>query len=220
MAQTASSLRLRRPPSLRRFAVQKALPGRKPSEVGLMPLAHLQRLDPEHLGVRPASGTRVHGSSCRTLCRRSRSTSITFPGEPRAITRAAGRVQGPRYRAARSRSRRCVSGISDKSTRNSAKARAFSARNASSLNQLLDRGPSNTTFLGHTFRGLACNLKPCAQMGALDVSVGDGHRSLSRCIQVKAPNRCQNIGPLPVVDLGSSVLESTWINLLGVEINC
>ena len=65
------------------------------------------RLDPEHLGVRPARGTRVE-----LFCRRSRSTSITFPGEPRAITRAAGRVQGPRYRAARSRSRRCVSGIS------------------------------------------------------------------------------------------------------------
>ena len=55
-------------------------------------------------GVRPARGTRVHGSSCRTFCRRnSRSTSITFPGEPRAMTRALGRVQGPRYRAARAR---------------------------------------------------------------------------------------------------------------------
>ena len=120
-------------------------------------------------GFVPRSETRVHGSSCRTFCRRSRSTSITFPGEPRAMTRALGRVQGPRYRAARSRSRRCVSGISDKSTRNSAWARAFSARNASSLNQLLDRGPSNTTFLGHTFRVLARDLKPGAQMGALDV---------------------------------------------------
>ena len=85
------------------FAFQKALPGRKPSEVGLMPLAHLHRVDPEHLGVRPARGTRVHGSSCRTFCRRSRSTSITFPDEPRAMTRALGRVQGPRYRAARAR---------------------------------------------------------------------------------------------------------------------
>ena len=142
-----------------------------------MPLAHIHRLDPEHLGVRPARGTRVHGSSCRTFCRRSRSTSITFPGEPRAMTRALGRVQGPRYRAARSRSRRCVSGISDKSTRNSVLHRAFSARNASSLNQLLDRGPSNTTFSGHTFRVLARDLKPGAQMGALDCFFGERHRS-------------------------------------------
>ena len=124
------------------------------------------------------------------FCRRSRSTSITFPGEPRAMTRAAGRVQGPRYRAARSRSRRCVSRISDKSTRNSAKARAFSARNASSLNQLLDRGPSNTTFLGHTFRVLASNFKPGAQMAALDVFFGESHRS-SWSIQVKALLRCR-----------------------------
>ena len=58
------------------------------------------------------------------------------------------------------------------------------------------------TLLCHNFRVLACNLKPCAQMGALDVSVGDGHRSLSRCIQVKAPNRCQNIGSLALVGLG------------------
>ena len=179
----------------------KLLPGRKPSEAFLASCPFQSvRLAPEHLGGRPARGTRVHGSSCRTFCRRSRSTSITFPGEPRAMTRALGRVQGPRYRAARSRSRRCVSGISDKSTRNSAKARAFSARNASSLNQLLDRGPRNTTFLGHNFRVLARDLKPGAQMGALDVSVGDGHRSLSRCIQVKAPNRCQNIGSLALVD--------------------
>ena len=32
-------------------------------KVGLMPWRTL-RLDSEHLGVRPASGTRVHGSSC------------------------------------------------------------------------------------------------------------------------------------------------------------
>ena len=86
------------------------------------------------------------------------------------------------------RSRRCVSGISDKSTRNSAKARAFSARNASSLNQLLDRGPSNTTFLGHNFRVLASNFKPGAQMGALDVFFGERHRpSLGAFPNVSGP---------------------------------
>ena len=104
-----------------------------------------------------------------TFCRRSRSTSITFPGEPLAITRAAGRVQGPRYRAARSqsrrmtsmRSRRCVSCISDRS----ALARAFSARNASSLCQFVNFGMRSTTFQRHFLRVLARDLKPGAHFG-------------------------------------------------------
>ena len=53
----------------------------------------------------------------------------------------------------------------------------LSAKNASSLNQLLDRGPRNTTFLGHNFRVLASNFKPGKEMGALDVFFGESHRS-------------------------------------------
>ena len=162
------------------------------------------RLDPEHLGVRPARGTRVE-----LFCRRSRSTSITFPGEPRAITRAAGRVQGPRYRAARSRSRRCVIGISDKSTRNSALPRAFSARNASSFVPIVNCGKRSITFQRHFFRVLARDLKPGAHFGALAVSVGEFIDPFFASVRFMGASRdgpntgCfsgQNIGPLPVVD--------------------
>ena len=60
------------------------------------PLAHLQVGPGTPGGSSRERDMCVHGSSCRTFCRRSRSTSITFPGEPRAMTRALGRVQGPR----------------------------------------------------------------------------------------------------------------------------
>ena len=71
----------------------------------------------------------------------------------------------------------CVSGISDKSTRKTALKRAFSARNASSLSQFVKIGMRSTTFQRHFFASWPADLKPGAQMGALDVSVGEFHRS-------------------------------------------
>ena len=55
-----SPLRLGRPPSLRR-GTNPALPGSR-QRLASCPWRTF-RLDPEHLGVRPARGTRVHGSS-------------------------------------------------------------------------------------------------------------------------------------------------------------
>ena len=73
---------------------------------------------------------------------------------------------------------RCVSGISDKSTRKTALQRAFSARNASSLSQFVKIGMRSTTFQRHFFRVLARDLKPGAHFGALDVLFGESHRPL------------------------------------------
>ena len=75
------------------------------------------------------------------------------------------------------RSWRCVSGISDKSTRKPL------------CNGLGDFGPDCTSFdakppalSGHNFRVLARDLKPGAHFGALDVLFGEFHR----------PSFCEN----------------------------
>ena len=63
------------------FAVQKALPGRKPSEVGLMPLAHLQVGPGTPLEVRPASGTSSSRETVAGWTLNRRAAAVLSPSE-------------------------------------------------------------------------------------------------------------------------------------------